>query len=62
MNDRGHSRGQGSTQGLPTLSLDGEIKECIRGRKTRLPDEGMDAKRLVVESLYLPRNEMAQIF
>ena len=27
--DRGHSGGQGSTLGLPTSSLDGEIKERI---------------------------------
>ena len=57
MNDRGHSLGRGSTQGLPTSSLNGKIDEHIRGQKTPLRDEGMDAKRLVVEPLCLPRDE-----
>ena len=59
--DRGHSWGRGSTQGLPTSSLDSEIEERIRGQKTPLRDEGTDVKRLMVEPLFLSRNETAQI-
>ena len=51
----------GSTQGLPTSSLDGEIDERIQGRKTPLQEKGMDAKKLMVESLCLPRDETSQI-
>ena len=59
--DRGHSWGRGSTQGLPTSSLDCKIEERIRGQKTSLRDGRTEAKRLVVEALCLPRNETARV-
>ena len=42
--DRGHSGGRGSTQCLPSSGLDGEVEECVGGRKAPLRNEWTNAK------------------